>query len=158
MKRKIAGLFVLSVLGFLVYAYIKGHDQYNTQVQTLKDFGTVVDAKVVKVIQVRTGIHKRPLHPWYQIEYTDPATKKVKVGYVAACRNYLGSSSKNIAINCIFSVPSPNRPQQLPMLYVPTSQGVYDGCKVSSINTNYWDCSGSLDSENSLVSFDVSKF
>ena len=65
MKRKIASLFLLSVMGFLVYAYIEGNDRYDTRLQMLKDSGILVEAKAAKQIQVLTGSHKQPLKIYY---------------------------------------------------------------------------------------------
>ena len=155
MKRKIARLVLLSVLGFLVYAFVQGNKDYDTRLQTLKDSGILVEAKAVKQIQVLTGLHKEPLKTMYEIEYLDPVTKKFKVGYLPRCKNY-STSSDRVEMGCI--IPSARLNKPLPMLYVPTSKGVYDGCNVSEINEKYWYCPNSSGGEYSIVSFDVNKF
>jgi len=125
-KRKIAGLFLICVLSFLVFTVLQATKEKNQAIETLIEKGVVGNVLVIEKVLAISTSNTKPTNNYYYVEYQEYGTGIKFKGHIKEClRN---NSAIQIACLPYSLVRAQSLPVSLKMLYVPGEDATTDYC------------------------------
>ena len=124
-KRKIAGLFLICVVSFLIFTVMQGKKEQNQAIETLIEKGVVGNVLVIEKVVGISNSNTKPTNDYYYVEYQEYGNGIKVNGHIKEC---LRNSTIQIACLPYSLVRAQSLPFSLKMLYVPGEDAISHYC------------------------------